>query len=77
MVRRCACILLAEYRSLYPQYTVDSIAELTSKALCVELLQCRDAIGKMLTYGSYYRNMEQALGKGVTLALGITHSESS
>ena len=30
----------------------------------------------MLNYGSYYRNMEKALGKGVTLALGITHAES-
>jgi len=77
MIRRCACILLAEYRSLYPQYTIDNIAELASKSLNFDLSQCRDAIGNMLNYGSYYRNMEKAIGKGVTLALGITHAESS
>lgn len=83
MVQRLACLLFIEYRSKYPCSSSDGIANIicNSGLLGVDLRHVKKTVkktvNKMITLGSYYRNMEQALGKGVALSLGTDISETT
>jgi hypothetical protein len=79
MVQRCACILFAEHRSRYgnvpPAVIADSICN--SHLSGVDTVYVEKTIEKIISRGSYYRSLEQALGAGVTLALGTDVAEST
>ena len=79
MVQRCACLLFVEYRSKHQHLSSDAIANIicTSNLPGVDFQHCKGAVSKMTTFGSYYRNMERTLGKGVTLALGTNVAETT
>lgn len=79
MVQRCSCVLLAEYRSLYPLLPPEQIAEAIcgSGLLQVETSLIEKNIATMMSRGSYYRRLEGALGAGVTLALGTKVAETT
>lgn len=78
MVQRCACILLAEYRSHHPLLSVEAITAgfNASQILPVEKRTVETTITTMLQRGSYYRNLESSLGAGSTLALGTEITET-
>jgi len=79
MVQRCACILYAEYKSRNISTSPAAVAAI----LCNSCLPTVDsasvikAVDKMTTQGSYYRNLETALGAGATLALGTNIPENT
>lgn len=79
MVQRCACLVLVEYRSRYPSISNEEIAKAiaNSQLLQVEQASVEKTITTMLSRGSYYRNLENALGKGVTLVLGAEIAETT
>ena len=79
MVQRCACILYAEYKSRNTFASPTSIAETlcNSHLLAADSASVIKAVNKMTNQGSYYRNLEAALGAGATLALGTNISENT
>lgn len=75
MVQRCACILLIEQA---PEVSATEIAMALTGQNSGEEFQARyNDVVKMTTLGSYYRALEVALGKGVTLALGSDIAETT
>lgn len=75
MAQRCACILLVEQVA---QVSATDIAIALTGQTHGELFDDRcKTVKKMIDSGSYYRSLEQALGKGVTLALGISLAEDT
>jgi len=79
MVKRCACILLSEYRAHqnYPP-EADTVEEiLQSGHFGLKSEDVAKTIQHMITAGSRYRNLENHLGDGVCLVLGMTLKESS
>lgn len=79
MVQRCACLVLAKYRSRYQSIPVDSIAEAIneSRLLNIKPASVPGKIATMLSRGSYYRSLENALGVGATLVLGTEIAETT
>ncbi len=79
MVRRCACVLLVEYQSSRECLSSEEIAALLGKTESFgrDIENIAKTVSTMTDFGSRYRNMEKALGKGVTLALGKTVSETT
>ena len=75
MAQRCICILLVEHDD---RVCADDIAfALTGQNHGKQFQERRKTVAKMRTLGSYYRNLEMALGEGVTLALGINIAENT
>ena len=79
MVQRCACILFADYRSLYGEIPPETIATTIceSQLLGVDPAYVESTIDKMIKRGSYYRNLESVLGAGASLALGTEIAETT
>lgn len=78
MVQRCACVLLAEYQSRHGIVPAGIIAEAlsSSRLLPTNVASVEKEIAKMQMHGSYYRSLENALGKGATLAFGTDMAET-
>lgn len=78
MVQRCDCVLLAAYKSRHPLASAEAITATfnASKLLRVEKVKVEKTIATMIQRGSYYRNLENVLGAGSTLALGTETSET-
>jgi len=79
MVKRCACILLSEYRARqnYPPEAV-TVTEICQSGLFgLDSEEVAKTIRHMITAGSRYRNLENHLGDGVCLVLGMVLKESS
>ena len=79
MVQRCACILFAEYRSWYGRASRETIATTIceSQLLRVDSAYVKRTVDKMIELGSYYRNLDSALGEGASLAFGTEIAEST
>ena len=79
MVQRCLCVLFVEYRSQYPKISTEDVASLILEAGLrgFDLDSCRKAVSAMMSYGSYYRNLELFLGKGAILVLGTEVAETT
>lgn len=79
MVQRCACVLLAEYQSRHQTLPVGAITAALngSQLLSVEQTVVEKTVITMMERGSYYRNLENALGAGATLALGTEIGETT
>lgn len=78
MVKRCACILLSEYRAQqnYPP-EADTVEEILQSGLFgLKSEQVAKTIRDMITDGSRYRNLENQLGDGICLVLGMELKES-
>lgn len=78
MVQRCLCVLLAEYQSRRKGLSAEAIAQAINGSHLPygDVISVRRCVAKMESQGSYYRNLENALGKGATLALGGGVSET-
>lgn len=75
MAQRCACILLAER---HHRFRVADIASAMTNSTHGAVFDAQCAtIKSMVTFGSYYLSLEEALGRGVTLALGTDIAEST
>ena len=78
MMRRCACIVLLEYRD---RNSIPAIEE-TVASLCqlgefgTDPHEIKGRIDEMLHSGSRYRNLEKHLGYGAVLALGSETPET-
>lgn len=85
MVQRCSCILLVEYTKKLTGSkglpSTDDIAQLICQSELFRDKFSRDDVRKtiesMSNRGLYYMNLEEELGKGVTLALGCDVAETT
>ena len=77
-MRRCACILLVEFRSRFGYPSDEDTAQtiINLGLFHGDLSRLKQEIAEMINAGTRYKNLEKSLGMGASLVLGVNISES-